>query len=135
MIKPLLLLLTLLISAPFAVAEPQPEETDTATQAAELVSVEAALYQKLEAIESAVETADAEPQNPVTMPLTAAETDLFLRQHYRDQKELVDLASRLSAFGYVAFTVEQAYLSRQSLSSNDIPSFLVVDQTTNHDPT
>lgn len=87
---------------------------------------EAELFSKLEAVQAATQSADYQQQAPVVFYLNETETQLFLRKHYRTKKELVDLASRLSAFGYVELKVGQSYLDVRALKSTDLPSFLVV---------
>ncbi len=86
------------------------------------------LEEKLERVQSQtiVTGADSQAQAPAVFLLNSAEVQLFLRKNYRAQKELVDLASRLTAFGYVELKVRQDYLDSHALSAQDLPSFIIV---------
>ncbi len=61
---------------------------------------------------------------PVVLVLSGQEIELFVRSNYREQKALVDLAARLSAFAVVRLEVSQSYLQAHNLSEKDLPSFI-----------
>lgn len=104
----------------------QAQTTHVKTPSSQASITEAELFSKLEAVQAATQSADYQQQAPVVFYLNETEAQLFLRKHYRTKKELVDLASRLSAFGYVELKVGQSYLDVRALKSTDLPSFLVI---------
>lgn len=106
-------------------AELPEQAKDTALIQAQ-ISDKPELYSKLEAVQAVTQSEDYQQQSPIVFLLDNKEAQLFLRKHYRTQKDLVDLASRLSAFGYVELKVEQDYLDSHALGKSDIPSFLIV---------
>lgn len=108
------------------IAPTQAQTTQTKTPPNQATTIEAELFGKLEAVQAVTQSSDYQQQAPVVFYLNEAETQLFLRKHYRTKKELVDLASRLSAFGYVELKVGQSYLDVRALKSTDLPSFLVI---------
>lgn len=81
------------------------------------------LQTKLEIAEALAENAERQSKGPIVFVLDGAEVQLFLHQHYREQKTLVDLASRLAAFGYVELKVGKNYLDGNALSAKELPSF------------
>lgn len=52
---------------------------------------------------------------------------VFNRKHYREQKELVDQASRLSALGYVRLQANATEMNSLRLTPKDIPAFVEVN--------
>lgn len=84
------------------------------------------LQAKLELAEEMVESADYKSQGPILFVLDGEEVQLFLRQHYRQHKQLVDLASRLAAFAAVELKVGEDYLDSHAIAKTDLPSFITI---------
>ena len=61
---------------------------------------------------------------PVALVLYGEEIALFSRNHYRENKTLVDLAARLDAFNVVDLKVCRQWLTREGIQESDLPSFL-----------
>lgn len=88
------------------------------------------LQEKLLLAENIAGGLNAKDQQPIVLVLEGESVQLFLREHYRDQKALVDQASRLSAFGFVELRVGQDYLDSHAIGNNEIPAFLAVVSST-----
>lgn len=64
--------------------------------------------------------------NPVVLVLFGEELRLFNRKHYREQKEIVDYAARLSALGAVELRASQHEMAFMHLEPEDIPAFFIM---------
>lgn len=61
---------------------------------------------------------------PVLVVLNGEEIAAFERKHYREQKQLVDLAARLSAFEIIEIRVCEKTLEERLVHRSELPSFL-----------
>lgn len=62
--------------------------------------------------------------SPIVLVLNGAEIEFFTRTQYRENKVLVDLAARLSAFDFVRIEVSQRYLTAHNIAAQALPSFV-----------
>ena len=122
----LIILLLLVCSNLVFVDIPEHLKEATLIQALLKEHTQTELQTKLELAEKIAVTADSQSPDAIVFVLDGAEVQLFLRQQYRQQKELVDLASRLVAYGYVELKIGQDYIDSYALSRDDLPSFLKV---------
>lgn len=64
--------------------------------------------------------------NPLVIILSGDELRLFNRKVYRDNKELIDWAARLSAFGAVDLRAVERELTFRHMEKSDVPTFLTL---------
>lgn len=64
--------------------------------------------------------------NPLVVVLTGDELRLFNRKYYRENKELIDWAARLSAFGALELRAIERELTFRHMEASDVPAFLVI---------
>lgn len=138
-----LILLAAVFITPISWAELKPlEESDaqpTATIAAEVIPepVSGSRYQAViilhteQELRDFLQRADAfagksnyQSGEPVELVLYGDEIALFVRNHYRENKPLVDLAARLDAFNVVDLKVCSQWLGKEGIQTADLPSFL-----------
>lgn len=135
-------LLGILLLASPVFAELQPlDETDTDSGAVPLAVVEQPVtggrYQAmillhtdgelrdfLSRADTFAATTNYQGNEPVALVLYGEEIALFTRDHYRENKMLVDLAARLDAFNVVDLKVCRQWLNREGIQEADLPSFL-----------
>ncbi len=61
---------------------------------------------------------------PVAFVLHGPEAKALLRSNYRENKQLVDMAARLSAFKVIDIKVCQTWLGGQGLDAEELPPFI-----------
>jgi len=61
---------------------------------------------------------------PVALILHGPEAKVFLRGNYSENREIVDLAARLSAFGVVDIKVCEMWMGGESLDGKQLPPFV-----------
>lgn len=61
---------------------------------------------------------------PVLVVLNGEEIAAFERKHYREQKQLVDLAARLAAYEIIEIRVCEKTLEERLVHRSELPSFL-----------
>ena len=76
----------------------------------------------LETLESAVET-DRTDAPPIVMMLHGEPANHFMRQNYAQNKALVDLTAKLSAFEVIEVQVCEIWLEENGLSAQDLFPF------------
>jgi intracellular sulfur oxidation DsrE/DsrF family protein len=115
-----------------AVVQPQAEVlsevvglvSSSGSQAVLLLHTEEELRSVLQRADAVAAAASYQNADPVVLVLYGDEISLFARNHYRDNKALVDLAARLDAFNVVDLKVCEQWLGRSGLTIADLPSFL-----------
>ena len=83
------------------------------------------LTEILTRIDSLYESGESYPQsNPVALVLHGDEASLFLRQNYKENKDIVDLAARLDAFNAVDIQVCETWMRYSSVPRTELPAFV-----------
>ena len=121
-----------------AYAEPQTADQDVAEPVAlEPVPLKMQRYQGLldfhtedelkillARADQAAREVNYQADSPVALVLHGDEIALFERRHYRDNKELVDMAARLDAFNVVDIKVCRRWMSSHEVTQDDLPPFV-----------
>ncbi|WP_132704029.1 hypothetical protein [Reinekea marinisedimentorum] len=83
------------------------------------------LTEILRRIDNLYERGERYPQsNPVALVLHGDEANLFLRQNYSENKEIVDLAARLDAFNAIDIQVCETWMGFSSVPRTELPAFV-----------
>ena len=126
---------TAFVQAEILSTAPHPQATATAAPALEVV-IPAYVYVHLvernaehlsQALLQAEQYAQANTgtlKAPVLVVLNGEEIAAFERKHYREQKQLVDLAARLAAFEIIEIRVCETTLEERFVHRSELPSFL-----------
>lgn len=82
------------------------------------------LYQVLKRSDSLFALAEAGESSPVVFILHGSEAKVFFRQNYSQNKPLVDLAAKLSAFNIVDIKVCKTWMGHHQLQADQLLPFV-----------